>query len=252
VLRSLGLSQTGGPGVRDFSVQGLYVRGERQHTFVVLYSRHARDVVAEHADMIEAACVADGGWAFRVDVEIGDNGNVSCSVDNSASNKRRRLPAAPAVVGWRVETVAGVAVSGVIPDRLTATEVLTEERRRHVRETGCDGEGCPSGHGLRVAPVSAAPAGESDAAAPGADAAVAGLDREALGRVVVEYGAAASDAMERARSLRARAGVLRADGVVDGPFGADSLDMSAGAAWRAHEDAAGLVAAAQRALAALG
>ncbi|WP_405759482.1 hypothetical protein OG234_13370 [Streptomyces sp. NBC_01420] len=63
-LRQLGLQQ--GPG-KDFRVAGAIVRGERNHTYVLLLNDDARQVVADHADDLEQRLAA-GPFPFTVSV----------------------------------------------------------------------------------------------------------------------------------------------------------------------------------------
>ncbi|MET8746851.1 hypothetical protein [Streptomyces sp. NPDC004728] len=91
-LRRLGLVQGRGG---DFSVTGFYRNGERDHTYVVLYSRHANEVCAAHADEIEQTAEADGGWQFRVSVRyFSDRPRVS--IANAGKRIRETPPAAAA------------------------------------------------------------------------------------------------------------------------------------------------------------
>ncbi|MFG3287299.1 hypothetical protein ACGF3G_00555 [Streptomyces sp. NPDC048179] len=94
ILRGLGLTQ--GRGGKDFSVTGFYVNGERRHTYVVAYSRHAEEVIAAHADEIEAAANA-AGWCFYVSVRYSASGRVHTSVQNAGARVREAQPAVLAV-----------------------------------------------------------------------------------------------------------------------------------------------------------
>lgn len=62
-LREFGLTNKG--PAKDFAVRGLYIRGERDHTFVVFYNRHVMAIVLENAHAIEKRA-AELGWSFRV------------------------------------------------------------------------------------------------------------------------------------------------------------------------------------------
>ncbi|MGW4731798.1 hypothetical protein ACWEQC_21990 [Streptomyces shenzhenensis] len=88
-LRRIGLVQGRGG---DFSVTGYYRNGERDHTYVVLYSRHANEVCAARADEIEQATDADGGWYFRVSVRY-SNGRARVSIANAGERVRETPPA---------------------------------------------------------------------------------------------------------------------------------------------------------------
>lgn len=91
VLRGLGLTQ--GRGC-DFRVTGEYRNGERVGTHVLTLTRHADEVVAEHADEIERLA-GETGFAFRVSVRYpGGNGRPMTSVANYGSRVRDTPPAA--------------------------------------------------------------------------------------------------------------------------------------------------------------
>ncbi|WP_086859784.1 hypothetical protein [Streptomyces milbemycinicus] len=94
VLRRLGLVQ-GRRG--DFRVTGFYRNGERDHTYVVLYSRHAEEVCAAHADEIEQTVEADGGWCFRVSVRYLNGSRPTVSIANAGERIREAQPAAAAL-----------------------------------------------------------------------------------------------------------------------------------------------------------
>ncbi|MFF5668838.1 hypothetical protein ACFY8S_01660 [Streptomyces hygroscopicus] len=94
VLRHLGLVQ-GRRG--DFRVTGFYRNGERDHTYVVLCSRHAEEVCAAHADEIEQAVEADGGWCFRVSVRYLNGSRPTVSIANAGERIREAQPAAAAL-----------------------------------------------------------------------------------------------------------------------------------------------------------
>lgn len=62
-LRELGLINR--RPYRDFSITGVYSRGERDCTLAVIYNRHAQAIVLEHADIVERRC-RELGWSVRV------------------------------------------------------------------------------------------------------------------------------------------------------------------------------------------
>jgi hypothetical protein len=93
ILRGLGLTQ--GRGGKDFRVCGEYRNGERQYTYVVVYSRHAEEVIAEHADEIEARA-DEAGFPFRVSVRYSTAGHPHTSVQNAGSRVRETPPVEPA------------------------------------------------------------------------------------------------------------------------------------------------------------
>ncbi|MFF6801092.1 hypothetical protein [Streptomyces sp. NPDC012616] len=94
VLRRLGLVQGRGG---DFRVTGWYRNGERDHTYVVLYGHHAAEVCAAHADDIERAVQADGGWCFRVSVRYFSE-RPTVSIANAGERIRETPPAPPAAL----------------------------------------------------------------------------------------------------------------------------------------------------------
>jgi hypothetical protein len=91
ILRGLGLTQ--GRGGKDFRVGGEYRNGERQYTYVVAYSRRAEEVIAAHADEIEARA-DEAGFSFRVSVRYSAGGRVHTSVQNAGPRTRETPPAA--------------------------------------------------------------------------------------------------------------------------------------------------------------
>lgn len=95
-LRRLGLKQGHG---KDFAVTGFYRRGERDHTYVVSYGRHANRVIAEHADEIEQR-TGEGPFPFTVSIRYASSGNPHTSVHNGLGERVREtppaVPAAPA------------------------------------------------------------------------------------------------------------------------------------------------------------
>ncbi|MER6632234.1 hypothetical protein ABT301_29140 [Streptomyces sp. NPDC000987] len=93
ILRGLGLTQ--GKGC-DFRVTGDYRNGERIGTFVVVLTRHADEVIAEHADEIERLS-AESGWPFRVSVRYHKGERPMTTVANYGSRVREE-PAARAEV----------------------------------------------------------------------------------------------------------------------------------------------------------
>ena len=96
-LRDLGLAQ-GKSG--DFVVRGHYEAGERRHTFVALLTRHADEVVAARADLIEERTDRTG-FPFTVSVHYAsESGRPVCDVANGAGERVREEPptAAPVAV----------------------------------------------------------------------------------------------------------------------------------------------------------
>ncbi|MFE3378752.1 hypothetical protein [Streptomyces anulatus] len=88
-LRRLGLQQGAG---RDFRVAGHYANGERTHTYVLLLTRHANEVVAANADLIERR-TDEGPFPFRVSVRYFGTDRPAASVANAGS-RVREAPAA--------------------------------------------------------------------------------------------------------------------------------------------------------------
>ncbi|MFB8402171.1 hypothetical protein [Streptomyces sp. NPDC055912] len=96
-LRRLGLTQGAG---KDFQVAGHYRNGERDHTYVLLLTRHANEVVAENADLIEER-TSSGPFPFRVSVRYFGTARPTASIANAGS-RVRETPAeetAPAAEG---------------------------------------------------------------------------------------------------------------------------------------------------------
>lgn len=93
-LRRLGLGQG-----TDFRVAGHYVRGERRFTYADLLNAHARQVVADNADAMEAALAA-GPFPFTVSVRYFDTPRPWPTVSNGLGERvRDEHPAAePAAV----------------------------------------------------------------------------------------------------------------------------------------------------------
>jgi len=89
-LRRLGLTQGRGG---DFRVTGEYRNGERLYTYVVVYSRHAEEVIAANADEIEERTDASG-FPFRVSVRYSDSGRPFTSIMNSGPRVRETAPVA--------------------------------------------------------------------------------------------------------------------------------------------------------------
>ncbi|MFE7214578.1 hypothetical protein ACFU93_32480 [Streptomyces sp. NPDC057611] len=89
VLRDLGLTQ--GRGC-DFRVTGDYRNGERIGTYVLSLTRHADEVIAEHADEIERLS-DETGWAFRVSVRYPNGARPMVTVANYGSRVRETPPA---------------------------------------------------------------------------------------------------------------------------------------------------------------
>lgn len=70
---------------RNFSVFGVYLRGERWGTSVCVYDRHSRATIMEHADQIERR-TRELGYAFRVttrNIALPERGYVTTIVDIS-------------------------------------------------------------------------------------------------------------------------------------------------------------------------
>ncbi|MEW2631638.1 hypothetical protein AB0903_08255 [Streptomyces sp. NPDC048389] len=88
-LRRLGLAQGAG---KDFRVAGHYVNGERHHTYVLLLTRHANEVVAANADLIEER-TGEGPFPFRVSVRYFGTDRPTASIANGGS-RVRETPAA--------------------------------------------------------------------------------------------------------------------------------------------------------------
>ncbi|MEU2264984.1 hypothetical protein ABZ568_00720 [Streptomyces olindensis] len=95
VLRRLGLTQGKGG---DFRVTGDYRNGERIGTYVLTLSRHADEVIAEHADDIERWAAEDGGWSFRVSVRYPNGDRPMTTVANYGSRVREEPPASTEVL----------------------------------------------------------------------------------------------------------------------------------------------------------
>ncbi|MEU0770612.1 hypothetical protein [Streptomyces albogriseolus] len=98
-LRAIGLKQG-----KDFKVEGRYSgkgkNRERVATDVLVLGREAEDKVAEHADAIEAATKADGGWVFNVSVYYLDGKpRPVTSISNAGSRVRQTPPDADPVAG---------------------------------------------------------------------------------------------------------------------------------------------------------
>ncbi|MFF4388570.1 hypothetical protein ACFY0G_17585 [Streptomyces sp. NPDC001552] len=93
VLRGFGLTQ--GRGC-DFRITGDYRNGERIGTYVLPLTRRANDVIAEHADEIEAQAAATG-FAFRVSVRYHGSPRPAVTVANYGSSVREAPPAPPAL-----------------------------------------------------------------------------------------------------------------------------------------------------------
>ncbi|MFJ9719904.1 hypothetical protein ACIRPQ_28930 [Streptomyces sp. NPDC101213] len=112
-LRAIGLKQG-----KDFKVEGRYQgkgkNRERVATDVLVLGREADELVAEHADAIEAAVEADGGWTFNVSVYYVDGRErPMTSITNVGSRVRQTPPnAAPALLE---ETPAPAEADGQQP-----------------------------------------------------------------------------------------------------------------------------------------
>ncbi|MFD9596797.1 hypothetical protein ACFWA9_29170 [Kitasatospora sp. NPDC059973] len=107
-LKRLGLTQGRG---EDFRVTGFYRNGERRHTYALVLSRRAEELIAEHADRIEAELAA-GPYPFRVSVRH-INGRPIPSVSNSAGERvRETAPTTPTTPAPAVEDVLdGIAAA---------------------------------------------------------------------------------------------------------------------------------------------
>jgi hypothetical protein len=105
-LRGLGLKQG-----TDFRVKGVYSNGERTGTRVAVYGTDANAVVANHADAIEEAVKADGGWTMQVSIFFAPGGAMWVGVDNY--NTRVRQTHMSSHLG-RTEQVAPAAVSAPV------------------------------------------------------------------------------------------------------------------------------------------
>jgi hypothetical protein len=82
VLLSLGLrNRRTAHGLADFSVKKAYDHGEISHTYVVLYTRRANDLVAESAQMIEEV-TRQRGYPFTVTVHTAASGNPISHISN--------------------------------------------------------------------------------------------------------------------------------------------------------------------------
>ncbi|MFI0934617.1 hypothetical protein ACH4RG_23205 [Streptomyces sp. NPDC021019] len=94
-LRRLGLQQ--GPA-KDFRITGHMVDGERDHTYVLLLTAEARQIVADRADELEAALAA-GPFPFKVSVRYHGSDRPMPSIHNGREERIRdeKPTVAPAV-----------------------------------------------------------------------------------------------------------------------------------------------------------
>ncbi|MGW4007924.1 hypothetical protein [Streptomyces sp. NPDC004763] len=123
ILRGLGLTQGKG---RDFRVTGDYRNGERIGTFVVVLTRHADEVIAEHADEIERLS-AESGWPFRVSVRYHKGERPMATVANYGGRIREEPPARaeadePPAMAAEAETVEPAEAAPVEPERQETDE----------------------------------------------------------------------------------------------------------------------------------
>ncbi|MFB7574690.1 hypothetical protein [Streptomyces sp. NPDC056165] len=147
VLRDLGLTQ--GRGC-DFRVTGEYRNGERIGTYVLPLTRHADEVIAEHADEIERL-TAETGWAFRVLVRYPSGDRPMTVVAGRARPGRHRgarrgpgdRPGARggpgcAPAGARARAASGRHCGGTLPrgSPRAGTAAPAGERAGLVRPTG--------------------------------------------------------------------------------------------------------------------
>lgn len=127
VLRGLGLVQG-----TDFKVAGEYrgsgLNRERVGTYVVIYNAAADKVVADNADAIEAATLADGGFAFRVSIHYTSGGRLWTHVANFGQRTREERPA-DAVEGYTVpaDTRRHAKQIEARPGRTGAPKILDRE-----------------------------------------------------------------------------------------------------------------------------
>jgi hypothetical protein len=95
-LKTLGLTNTGGVGHRDFGIAANYRRTpygkERLATYVVSYSRKTEETIAAHADDIEQAVAADGGWSVTVSVHYTASGRPITHITTGLAERVREQP----------------------------------------------------------------------------------------------------------------------------------------------------------------
>ncbi|WP_282203951.1 hypothetical protein [Kitasatospora fiedleri] len=150
VLRGLGLHQ----GVGDFRVAGIYRRGERIGTQVVLRSRHANEIVANNADLIEELALAQG-FTFRVDVfHVTAGGHPLRTVDNEIG-QQRRLPVPATTAEFPAtpneeQTATEAPAVGPRPTYGTVRRYLG--RRFHVSKSSPNGRRWSEGVQVRTLP----------------------------------------------------------------------------------------------------
>ncbi|MFE7933395.1 DUF6884 domain-containing protein [Streptomyces sp. NPDC057456] len=137
-LRRLGLEQGHG---KDFRVEGAYRNGVRLHTFVLLLTRHAEEVVAANADRIEEAPEL-GGYAFTVSVRY-FNGRAVPSVRNGACDRIREE--APVAASPVAATGANEATEATEP-----SPPAVDHREQYRREEQAKALGWSTGHAEAV------------------------------------------------------------------------------------------------------
>ncbi|MFF2612333.1 hypothetical protein [Kitasatospora sp. NPDC058046] len=126
VLRTLGLTQGKG---RDFRIEGEYRNSERIGTYALLLTRHAHEVVAEHADEIEKL-TGEAGFPFRVSVRYFNGKPRPFTNIENRGDRVRETPPAPAEP-HEAPAAPAEAEPAVQPDPevgLTATAIA--ERRQ--------------------------------------------------------------------------------------------------------------------------
>ncbi|MEH0402889.1 hypothetical protein ACFY7V_03620 [[Kitasatospora] papulosa] len=116
-LRRLGLVQ--GPG-KDFRVVGAIVKGERDHTYVLLLTADARQLVADRADDLEA-WLAAGPFPFKVSVRYHGSDRPMPSIHNGAAERIRderpaAVEAAPVEEAEELAPVEEVAPAAPVED----------------------------------------------------------------------------------------------------------------------------------------
>lgn len=124
-LKEIGLTHGSGTERPDFAIQGRYHTSggikERRSTYVVLYSREARELVAANADRIEELVDADGGWSVTVSVYYSDSGQAHPHLSTGRSDRVRQQPPAT--------TDQAPAVAQLDTDTPTAQRIAHTARR---------------------------------------------------------------------------------------------------------------------------
>jgi hypothetical protein len=108
VLRRLGLAQGRGG---DFRVTGFYRDRERDHTYVILYTRRAEETVAARADAIEQAPEL-GGFVFTVSVRYAHGRPVTTIRNGACERVREQPPALDGTEGSAESDDTGTPVAG--------------------------------------------------------------------------------------------------------------------------------------------